>query len=404
MDVEGVPEQDFYYLIGLRYEVGGVPMEQSFWANEPEGESEIWQQCLCALKQVDKPLIVHYGAYESRFLKHMRERWKAHANDAEFLDGLIDKSVNLLSIIYGQIYFPTYSNSLKDVARWLGFKWTWAQASGSAAILLRRCWELTLDEELQSKLTAYNIEDCRATEAVANALARICGTCESGGETKSEAVNVSSLEVGFQRTFGKFPSALPEFETINAAAYWDYQRSKVYVRTNKAIRRTIERSVNPVKKVAVEKEVIVDDNPVCCPKCHASKLWARARMSNIVFDLRFTRRGIKRWTVRYRYNSYRCSACKAEMTFYRRHSKYGQNLRAYIVYLLIEMRLSQQKISEHVAIVFNVFIDSSVVHNIKSAMARIYEPTYVITHPLPRSPISELMCAWTAVIAASEQG
>ena len=109
--------------------------------------------------------------------------------------------------------------------------------------LLRRCWELTSDEELQRELIAYNIEDCRATAAVADALARICGTSESGGETKLETVNVSSLEVGFQRTFGKFPSALPEFEKINAAAYWDYQRSKVYVRTNKAIRRTIERSV-----------------------------------------------------------------------------------------------------------------------------------------------------------------
>ncbi len=46
-------------------------------------------------------------------------------------------------------------------------------------------------------------------------------------------MNVASLELGFQRTFGKFPSALPEFEKINAAAYWDYQRSKVYVRTDK---------------------------------------------------------------------------------------------------------------------------------------------------------------------------
>lgn len=40
------------------------------------------------------------------------------------------------------------------------------------------------------------------------------------------------------------------------------------------------------------------------------------------------------------------------------------------------MRLSRQKISEHVAVVFDVFIASSVVHDIKSAMARLYEPTY----------------------------
>jgi hypothetical protein len=32
---------------------------------------------------------------------------------------LIDTSVNLLAVIYGRIYFPTYSNGLKDIARLL---------------------------------------------------------------------------------------------------------------------------------------------------------------------------------------------------------------------------------------------------------------------------------------------
>ena len=338
MDVEGVPDRDFYYLIGLRYEAEGVPVEQSFWADGPESEREIWQQCLCALKRLATPQIVHYGAYESRFLKHMRERWDAPVEDAEFLDQLIEESVNLLGSIYGRIYFPAYSNGLKDIARWLGFEWTWPQASGRAAMLMRRCWELTSDEGLQRKLIAYNIEDCRATAVVANALARICGTGESGGETKLEAVNVSSLEVGFQRTFGKFPSALTEFETINAAAYWDYQRSKVYVRTNRATRRTIKRSVNPVKKVAVDKEVIVDDRPTHCSRCGASNMRVHERCSRIIFDLKFTRRGIKRWVVRYRYGTYWCSACRAKTKICRMHSKYGDNLRAYIIYLLIEMR------------------------------------------------------------------
>ena len=76
MDVEGMPDRDFYYLIGLRYEAQDRHIEQSFWADAPEGEQDIWLKCLRALKQIDNPRIVHYGAYESRFLKHMRERWK----------------------------------------------------------------------------------------------------------------------------------------------------------------------------------------------------------------------------------------------------------------------------------------------------------------------------------------
>jgi hypothetical protein len=59
------------------------------------------------------------------------------------------------------------------------------------------------------------------------------------GESSLDAIDISSLEVDFQRTFGKLDSALPEFAKINDAAYWDYQRSKVYVRTNSVIRRIV---------------------------------------------------------------------------------------------------------------------------------------------------------------------
>ena len=129
--------------------------------------------------------------------------------------------------------------------------------------------------------------------------------------------------------------------------------------------------------VPVEKEVTVDDKPASCPKCGASKVWVATRMSHVIFDLKVTRRGIKRWAVRYRYNSYRCGACNAQMTIHSgRATKYGQNLRAYIVYLLIEMRLSNQKIQEHVATVFNIAITTTTANDTKVVMARKYEETY----------------------------
>src|SRR5208337_3379001 len=62
MDVEGMRDRDFYYLIGLRYESEGKPVEQSYWANGPENESDIWQQCLRLLRGIENPRIVHYGA------------------------------------------------------------------------------------------------------------------------------------------------------------------------------------------------------------------------------------------------------------------------------------------------------------------------------------------------------
>jgi hypothetical protein len=177
-------------------------------------------------------------------------------------------------------------------------------------------------------------------------------------------------------TLPTLTGVLAEVEKINSAAYWDYQRSKVFVRSDKAIRRSVEKTAKLVQKVTVQKEVMLDDKPASCASCGETKLWIAKRMSRVVIDLKFTRGGIKRWVVRYRYNSYRCVACKTEVTLHPRETKYGQNLRAYVAYLLIEMRLSYKNIREHIAAVFNIPITNTMAHDTKVAMAKKYEPTY----------------------------
>ena len=173
LDVEGMPDRDFYYLIGLRFEFGGEHVERSFWADGLDGERVIWENCLRELKAIGNAQIVSYGAYETRFLRQMKARYVLAPDDVEFVDRLIGTSVNLVGRIYGKIYFPTYSNSLKEVGRYLGFEWTWPQASGAAAPLLRRAWELGADEGLKRELIEYNMDDCRAAARVADALVRV---------------------------------------------------------------------------------------------------------------------------------------------------------------------------------------------------------------------------------------
>jgi predicted RecB family nuclease len=374
LDVEGMPDRDFYYLAGLRFECGGEQVERSFWADRLDGERVIWENCLRELKAIGDAQIVSYGAYEIRFLRQMKARYALAPDDVEFVDRLIERAVNLVGCIYGKIYFPTYSNSLKEVGRYLEFAWAWPNASGAAAPLLRRAWELSADDGIKRQLIGYNIDDCRAAAKVAEAVVRICGDGASG----LDAVDVSSLEVGFQRTYGKLDCALPEFEKINNAAYWDYQRSKVYARTDKTIRRTVRKSRGRRKNSTVEKEVTVRDAPNKCPKCGATRIWSYHRdKSHIVYDLKFTRRGIKRWAVQYHYRTHRCSECRAEMTIYSpRDSQYGPNLRAFFIYLLIELYLSLQTASEHVSSIFGIALPNSTAHDIKSEVAERYMPTY----------------------------
>jgi len=121
LDVEGIPDRDFYYLIGLRYKARDEYVQHSFWADSPSDEREMWVSCFGVLKLLQNSRLFHYGSYETLFLKRMRVRYLDQSGDDGFLDQLIASSVNLLSLIYAQVYFPTYSERPQGcrAASWL---------------------------------------------------------------------------------------------------------------------------------------------------------------------------------------------------------------------------------------------------------------------------------------------
>src|SRR4051794_21884188 len=75
IDIEGVPDREFYYLIGLRYRQGSSMIERPFWADAPSDERAIWAACLDELRKVDDPRLMHYGSYEAKFLKKMKIKY-----------------------------------------------------------------------------------------------------------------------------------------------------------------------------------------------------------------------------------------------------------------------------------------------------------------------------------------
>src|SRR4051812_13144830 len=89
IDVEGVPDRGFYYLIGLRYRLGDGVIERSFWADTLDDERAIWAACLRELQTIDNPRLVHYGSYEAKFLKKMKSKYPDLALDDQFIDDLI---------------------------------------------------------------------------------------------------------------------------------------------------------------------------------------------------------------------------------------------------------------------------------------------------------------------------
>jgi len=136
LDVEGLPEEEFYFLIGVRIPTNSGFSYHSFWADNNKEEKIIWDSFLGLLAKIHNPTLIHYGSFETNFLKRMITRYGDPSDDG--LSKTIKSSLNLLSFIYARIYFPTYSNGLKELAEFLGFKWTEPNVSGLNAIISLR--------------------------------------------------------------------------------------------------------------------------------------------------------------------------------------------------------------------------------------------------------------------------
>jgi predicted RecB family nuclease len=52
LDVEGLPDRGFYYLVGIRTKVGDSAVQHSLWADGPSDEGRIWQEFLSKLMDI----------------------------------------------------------------------------------------------------------------------------------------------------------------------------------------------------------------------------------------------------------------------------------------------------------------------------------------------------------------
>jgi len=138
LDIEGLPDRNFYYLIGIIIKANDSEKTYSFWANNKDEEEKIFIELIGLLQTLDEFVIYHYGTYEIQALKIISK--KVSPKHQEFLKKVIDSSFNVLDIFTHNICPPTYSNSLKDIARLLKFEWTEKDASGLQSIKKQSCY------------------------------------------------------------------------------------------------------------------------------------------------------------------------------------------------------------------------------------------------------------------------
>src|SRR5208337_4611793 len=150
LDVEGIPDPDFYYLVGVVVEKDGQCSAHSFWADNETEEQAIWLKLLDLLRVVGDCTIYHYGGYEKAYIKRMLRKYPSPETP---FPGTLDSALfNVLGAIRTNVYFPAYSNGLKEIVSFLGVTWAGKVTSGIDCIAARMRWEESKDSVIKEEI------------------------------------------------------------------------------------------------------------------------------------------------------------------------------------------------------------------------------------------------------------
>lgn len=163
-DIESDPTRGIDYLFGiLTVEDRGGNKKvdyQYFFAKDKSDEKNIWQKFLDFLEKLDDFVIYHYGYYEKHVLTRMERNYGA---PLEMIRKFRNNALDLYRITVDSAVLPLYFYSLKDVAGFLGYKWSEEDAGGAESVVWYDQWLKTEDKKIFNKLVRYNEDDVRAT-------------------------------------------------------------------------------------------------------------------------------------------------------------------------------------------------------------------------------------------------
>jgi predicted RecB family nuclease len=384
VDMEGDSEDGLIYLIGLIVCDGDRVARHAFWADDRKAEPEIFAQFVDVVMQHEAPCLYCYGNYEKTFITRMRRQ----ARRKKPVDAVLAALTNVLSIIYPHVYFPTYSNGLKEVGACLGCHWSEPEASGISSVVWRKNWERTGEECWKEKLLQYNLEDCQALRKVCDFLAE---RPEDSASAKSEGApriaSVAQLDkLARTVTWSKFAHA--DFDFVNRRAYFDYQRQHVFARTklarrkrakNQPQRRWQNRDLRPTHRIEVTatscpfckgKEIVPLD-----PKRRPKGVQTRRKRA---FDLVVTPGAIRRKVIEFRAVVYRCPGC--DRCFipdrYQRLARHFHGFMSWFAYQQITHRLGIRSLAALFYEIFGIRVNWWEFLAFRYLLARQYRRTY----------------------------
>jgi predicted RecB family nuclease len=370
-DIEGIPDRDFYYLIGVIIKTGNSEIEYSFWANDISEQQDIFIQFIDLLNTQNNFILYHYGSYEIQALNRIAKKLPLPYQDR--IKKIIENSFNVLTLFSKDMYFPTYTNGLKDIANYLEFYWTDEKASGYQSIIWRYNWELNPTSNLKERLTTYNIEDCRA-------LMKVQQWLTTTFDTPNEKIqNIANIKSDSYHKWGNTKFELSALDEINKYAHFDYQQQKILLKSNRAVKKAVKKkSLVQKQKNKIDKTILL--YPEVCPVCHQAsanfELVKRGEMVKV--DIKHTKNGIRKMVTLYKGGQYKCYHCKKVFSpqKLKKGPVYGDNLIAWATNLQIQYNISGAKTIDIIKDSFNIQVSATKMWDFKPYMANKYKETY----------------------------
>jgi predicted RecB family nuclease len=381
-DAEGNEDGGLAYLLGVIVVERDAQTRQAFWADSPDREAAAFDAFLDLLARHEHFTLFHYGGYE----KALRRRMRRVVRRKKLVDRALASAVNVLSVIHARVYFPTFTNGLKEVGGYLGCTWTQENSSGLLSLVWRTRREQTGDPVWEERLVTYNAEDCAALRAVTECVRAIgeAALARGGGAahappTPPVAWADEPAAPATRREWCRARFAVEDFDYVNRCAWFDYQREKVFLRTSKAVRHACQRHPTRRKRAKPPANKQTAIRSAKRPFCKGTRIerLTKSTHAKLAYDLKFTAGGVRRQVIRCVAALHRCEACGR--TFlpkkYKRLDIHLHGLKSWAMYQHVVHRVSLQHLERMFEDCFGLRVCLRQLHRITSLLARRYRPT-----------------------------
>ena len=372
-DIEGIPDQKLYYLMGLLVCEGDNNIYHAFWADSIQDEGRILNEFLEMADRYPEAPIYHYGSYESKAIDILAKRYETNC------DAVKERLININSFVYSKVYYPTRSNSLKELGKFLGAHWTAPYASGLQSLVWRHRWENTHAGNCMKMLVRYNEEDCLALQLLVENLTKLGEAVESQNNIDfADRPKQSATEIGHE--------IHSMFDQIIRSSYANYNKNKISIRSKKiadgaenkkrgapsghqAYTRIVPSRAGKIVMVPLESKCPIHQNPLQ----KSEKI-----VQKTIIDLRFTKNGCRKTVTKYVCAKSYCKMCgkyynPLEIKF--GHQLFGHSFQAWIIYQRIILRLPYRIITQVAEDLFGERTSEGTILNFMRYFAEYYAPT-----------------------------